>query len=70
MVSNRESARRSRRRKQAHLSDLEEQVEQLSGENASLFQQMGDASNQFKEAATNNRLLKSDVGALRAKVRV
>ncbi|KAL1532330.1 bZIP transcription factor RISBZ4-like [Salvia divinorum] len=70
MVSNRESARRSRRRKQAHLSDLEEQVEQLSGENASLFQQMGDASNQFKDAATNNRLLKSDVGALRAKVKL
>ncbi|XP_057799187.1 basic leucine zipper 9 [Salvia miltiorrhiza] len=70
MVSNRESARRSRRRKQAHLSDLEEQVEQLRGENASLFQQMANASNQYKNAATNNRVLKSDVGALRAKVKL
>ncbi|XP_027154733.1 basic leucine zipper 9-like isoform X2 [Coffea eugenioides] len=70
MVSNRESARRSRRRKQAHLADLEQQVEQLRGENGSLFKQLADASQQFKDASTNNRVLKSDVEAFRAKVKL
>ncbi|PIN15938.1 hypothetical protein CDL12_11417 [Handroanthus impetiginosus] len=70
MVSNRESARRSRRRKQAHLADLEQQVDQLRGDNASLFKQLADASQQFKDATTNNRVLKSDVEALRAKVKL
>ncbi|XP_011082101.2 basic leucine zipper 9 [Sesamum indicum] len=70
MVSNRESARRSRRRKQAHLADLEQQVEQLRGEHASLFKQVADATQQFKDATTNNRVLKSDVEALRAKVKL
>ncbi|KAF7817162.1 basic leucine zipper 9-like [Senna tora] len=69
-VSNRESARRSRRRKQAHLADLELQVEQLRLENAALYKQLTDASQQFREADTNNRVLKSDVEALRAKVKL
>ncbi|RDX61691.1 bZIP transcription factor RISBZ4, partial [Mucuna pruriens] len=67
-VSNRESARRSRRRKQAHLAELESQVERLRMDNANLFKQLTDASQQFREADTNNRVLKSDVEALRAKV--
>ncbi|OVA19249.1 Basic-leucine zipper domain [Macleaya cordata] len=70
MVSNRESARRSRRRKQAHLVDLELQVDQLRGENASLYKQFNNASHQFQEAATDNRVLKSDVEALRVKVKL
>ncbi|GMQ02611.1 hypothetical protein CsSME_00048753 [Camellia sinensis var. sinensis] len=70
MVSNRESARRSRRRKQEHLADLEKQVEQLQGENSNLFKQFTGASQQFKDANTNNRVLKSDVEALRAKVKL
>ncbi|XAR69620.1 hypothetical protein NMG60_11001279 [Bertholletia excelsa] len=70
MVSNRESARRSRRRKQEHLAELEQQVERLRGENANLFKQFTDATQQFKDANTNNRVLKSDVEALRAKVKL
>ncbi|CAK9141717.1 unnamed protein product [Ilex paraguariensis] len=70
MVSNRESARRSRRRKQAHLADLEQQVDQLRGENSSLFKQLTDATQQCKDANMNNRVLKSDVEALRAKVKL
>ncbi|KAL2489874.1 bZIP transcription factor RISBZ4 [Forsythia ovata] len=70
MVSNRESARRSRRRKQAHLADLDQQVKQLQGEYESLFKQLADATQQFKDAATNNRVLKSNVEALRAKVKL
>ncbi|XP_061336526.1 basic leucine zipper 9-like isoform X2 [Gastrolobium bilobum] len=69
-VSNRESARRSRRRKQAHLADLELQVEQMRLENATLYKQLTDASQQFRDADTNNRVLKSDVEALRAKVKL
>ncbi|CAI8605777.1 unnamed protein product [Vicia faba] len=69
-VSNRDSARRSRRRKQAHLADLEVQVEQLRLENSSLFKQLTNASQQFRDANTNNRVLKSDVEALRAKVKL
>ncbi|KAK9699650.1 hypothetical protein RND81_08G187200 [Saponaria officinalis] len=70
MVSNRESARRSRRRKQAQLQELEQQVEQLGGENVTLFKQLTDATQQLKDASTNNRVLKSDVEALRAKVKL
>ncbi|CAN6277712.1 unnamed protein product [Urochloa humidicola] len=70
MVSNRESARRSRKRKQAHLADLETQVDQLRGENASLFKQLSDANQQFTTAVTDNRILKSDVEALRVKVKL
>nr|APZ88647.1 transcription factor bZIP5 [Bambusa emeiensis] len=70
MVSNRESARRSRKRKQAHLTDLESQVDNLRGDNASLFKQLTDANQQFTTAVTDNRILKSDVEALRVKVKL
>ncbi|PKA50675.1 Basic leucine zipper 9 [Apostasia shenzhenica] len=69
-VSNRESARRSRRRKQAHLADLEQQVDQLRGENASLYKQLTEANQQFTDSVTDNRILKSDVEALRVKVKM
>ncbi|XP_038696171.1 basic leucine zipper 9-like isoform X2 [Tripterygium wilfordii] len=70
MVSNRESARRSRRRKQAHVADLEFQVEQLTGENSSLYKHLTGATHQYREADTDNRVLKSSVEALRAKVKL
>jgi len=68
MLSNRESARRSRRRKQAHLSELEMQVAQLCVENTTLVKQLTDISHKFNQAAVDNRVLKSDVEALCAKV--
>ncbi|CAM6022011.1 unnamed protein product [Sphagnum balticum] len=70
MLSNRESARRSRRRKQAHLSELEMQVAQLRVENTTLVKRLTDISHKFNEAAVDNRVLKSDVEALRAKVKM
>jgi len=44
------------------------QVERLKGENATLFQQLSEANQQFNTAVTDNRILKSDVEALRVKV--
>lgn len=70
MASNRESARRSRRRKQEQMAELENQVDQLRGENGCLFKQLAEADQQYKDSSTNNRVLKSDVEALRAKVKL
>lgn len=47
---------------------MSEQVDQLRGENASLYKQLTDANHEFGEAVTDNRVLKSDVEALRVKV--
>ncbi|KAF5191705.1 bZIP transcription factor RISBZ2 [Thalictrum thalictroides] len=70
MLSNRESARRSRRRKQAHLSELETQVAQLRVENSSLLKRFTDINTKYTEAAVDNRILKADVETLRAKVKM
>lgn len=69
-LSNRESARRSRRRKQAHLNDLEIQVAQLRVENSSLFKRFTEINQKYSGASVDNRVLKSDVEALRAKVKM
>ncbi|KAK4476688.1 hypothetical protein RD792_015848 [Penstemon davidsonii] len=70
MLSNRESARRSRRRKQAHLTELETQVSQLRVDNSSLLKRFTDISHKYNEAAVDNRVLKADVETLRAKVKM
>lgn len=44
------------------------QVDQLRGENSSLFKQLTEISQRCKDAANNNLVLKSDVEALRATV--
>lgn len=70
MLSNRESARRSRSRKQAHLTELETQVAQLRVENSSLLKSLTDISQKYNESAVDNRVLKADVETLRAKVKM
>ncbi|OVA20845.1 Basic-leucine zipper domain [Macleaya cordata] len=70
MLSNRESARRSRRRKQAHLSELEAQVAHLRLENSSLLKRLTDVNQKYNEAAVDNRILKADVETVRAKVKM
>jgi hypothetical protein len=70
MLSNRESARRSRRRKQAHLTELETQVSQLRVENSTLLKRLSDVTTKYSEAAVDNRVLKADVETLRAKVKM
>ncbi|XP_061340441.1 light-inducible protein CPRF2 isoform X2 [Gastrolobium bilobum] len=66
----RESARRSRRRKQAHLTELETQVSQLRDENSSLLKRLTDVRQKYSDAAVDNRVLKADVETLRAKVKM
>ncbi|GMY20881.1 light-inducible protein CPRF2-like isoform X2 [Fagus crenata] len=70
MLSNRESARRSRRRKQAHLTELETQVSQLRVENSSLLKRLTEINQKYSDAAVDNRVLKADVETMRAKVKM
>ncbi|KAK9282354.1 hypothetical protein L1049_005271 [Liquidambar formosana] len=68
MLSNRESARRSRRRKQEQLSEVETQVAGLRVENSLLLKRLTDVNQKYSEATVDNRILKADVETLRAKV--
>lgn len=70
MLSNRESARRSRRRKQVHQTELETQVSQLKVENSSLLKRFTEVSQKHNDSAVDNRILKADVETLRAKVKM
>ncbi|KAG6783858.1 hypothetical protein POTOM_009536 [Populus tomentosa] len=70
MQSNRESARRSRRRKQAQLNELETQVGQLRDERTSLLSRFTDVNQKCDDAAVDNRILKADIETLRAKVKM
>ena len=44
------------------------QVDHLTGQNASLFNQLSDAAQQYRAAETNRRVLNSEVEALKANV--
>uniref|UniRef100_A0A0A9B938 BZIP domain-containing protein n=1 Tax=Arundo donax TaxID=35708 RepID=A0A0A9B938_ARUDO len=48
MLSNREPARRSRKRKQAHLNDLQSQISRLTAENASLLKRLADMTQKIQ----------------------
>ncbi|MBA0860138.1 hypothetical protein Goshw_014418 [Gossypium schwendimanii] len=70
MLSNRESARRSRRRKQAQLNELEAQVGQLRVEHSTLLKRLTNMNHKYDEAAVDNRIMKADIETLRAKVKM
>ena len=55
MLSNRESARRSRRRKQAHLGELQLKVNQLQSENQDLLNKLHQLHVSFNSMMARNR---------------
>ena len=59
MLSNRESARRSRRRKQEHLSTLEGQIAMLEHEKSTLESRLAAAESQLNNALAENAALRA-----------
>ncbi|XP_058082587.1 bZIP transcription factor 53 [Magnolia sinica] len=61
MISNRESARRSRMRKQKHLDDLLTQVTQLKTENNQISKRVDFATQHFLNLDSENTILRTQV---------
>ena len=68
MLSNRESARRSRRRKQAHVVVLEAQVAQMAADKAALQAALQATTEQLRGASAEREQLRREVQRLIAKV--
>ncbi|KAJ7560270.1 hypothetical protein O6H91_04G121200 [Diphasiastrum complanatum] len=58
MLSNRESARRSRQRKQQHLEELREQLLRLRAENSQMLNKVTVVSQQFAQLSQENQFLR------------
>ncbi|KAG1338795.1 bZIP transcription factor 53 [Cocos nucifera] len=61
MLSNRESARRSRMKKQQHLTDLTNQAAQLRNENEQIAMQVNLITQQYLELDSDNSVLRAQV---------
>ncbi|KAK6937289.1 Basic-leucine zipper domain [Dillenia turbinata] len=61
MISNRESARRSRQKKQQHFDDLMAQVSQLQKENAQILQRINAASEMYGGVESENNVLRAQM---------
>ncbi|CAA7046141.1 unnamed protein product [Microthlaspi erraticum] len=70
MLSNRESARRSRRRKQEQMNEFDTQVGQLRVEHSTLLSRLSDMNHKYDAAAVDNRILRADIETLRTKVKM
>ncbi|KAL3631283.1 hypothetical protein CASFOL_024267 [Castilleja foliolosa] len=68
MISNRESARRSRMRKQRHLDELWSQVVRLRAENHSLVEKLTHVSESHDKTVQENERLKDENSGLRQMV--
>ena len=68
MLSNRESARRSRHRKQAHMHDLESKVDGIEAENEALKLSLAKAHEQEICHNAERTQLYAEIAALRSKV--
>ncbi|KAG2696244.1 hypothetical protein I3760_07G049200 [Carya illinoinensis] len=64
MLSNRESARRSRQRKQKHLDDLMAQVRQLTTENHQILTSMNMTSQVYLNIEAENSILRAQMAEL------
>lgn len=65
MISNRESARRSRMRKQKHLDELWSQVVWLRNENHQLIDKLNHVSERHDQVLQENAQLKEEASELR-----
>lgn len=64
MISNRESARRSRMRKQKHLDDLMTQLSQLRKENNQIISSMSLTTQHYHNVEAENSILRAQVAEL------
>ncbi|KAD4888815.1 hypothetical protein R6Q59_034286 [Mikania micrantha] len=64
MQSNRESARKSRIRKQKHLDDLTDQINQIKSDNAQILTTINITTSQFVQLDAENSVLKAQMGEL------
>ncbi|WVZ14659.1 hypothetical protein V8G54_012225 [Vigna mungo] len=69
MISNRESARRSRMRKQKHLDELWSQVMWLRNENHQLIDKLNHVSENHDQVLQENAQLKEEASELRQMIR-
>lgn len=64
MISNRESARRSRMKKQTHLNELTAQVNQLKEQNSQIVSNINMASQVYLNVEAENSVLRAQLGEL------
>ncbi|KAI3525356.1 hypothetical protein L2E82_51603 [Cichorium intybus] len=64
MISNRESARRSRQRKQKHLDDLTNQLNQLRKENNQIISSVSITTQHYMSVEAENSVLRAQVAEL------
>ncbi|GAB4841773.1 bZIP transcription factor 53 [Ancistrocladus abbreviatus] len=69
MISNRESARRSRMRKQQHLDDLVKEVTKLQSENAKLVKSINEATQCYIGVESENNVLRAQLMELTDRLR-
>ncbi|KAL8242548.1 hypothetical protein R6Q59_012850 [Mikania micrantha] len=69
MISNRESARRSRKRKQKQLDDLETQLSQLRKQNNQMISSVNITTQHYMNVETENQVLQAQVAELSHQLR-
>ncbi|CAI9767860.1 unnamed protein product [Fraxinus pennsylvanica] len=69
MISNRESARRSRMRKQQHLDEMVGQASQLQNENNLLSQKINNTTQLYLGVASENNVLRAQLAELTDRLR-
>ncbi|XP_010521441.1 PREDICTED: bZIP transcription factor 53-like isoform X3 [Tarenaya hassleriana] len=69
MISNRESARRSRMRKQKQLEDLSNEATTLKNENSKVSEQIGAATRRYTDMEAQNNVLRAQASELTDRLR-